>query len=130
MKNNKIRKEMVLFFILIAAVAIGNGLSDSVYSNYFKEVYNVTAPQRAFIEFPRELPGLLCALVIASLSFLGDLKLSLLAQILASVGLIGLGVFNPPFGIMLFFYLSIHLVCIFFYRSKTQLVCHWQSLIK
>ncbi len=103
MKNNKIRKEMVLFFILIAAVAIGNGLSDSVYSNYFKEVYNVTAPQRAFIEFPRELPGLLCALVIASLSFLGDLKLSLFAQILASVGLIGLGVFNPPFGIMLLF---------------------------
>ncbi len=38
MKNNKIRKEMVLFFILIAAVVIGNGLSDSVYSNYFKEV--------------------------------------------------------------------------------------------
>ncbi len=103
MKNNKIRKEMVLFFILIAAVAIGNGLSDSVYSNYFKEVYNVTAPQRAFIEFPRELPGLLCALVIASLSFLGDFKLSLLAQILASVGLIGLGVFTPPFGIMLLF---------------------------
>lgn len=103
MKNYKIRKEMVLFFILIAAVAFGNGLSDSIYSNYFKEVYNVTARQRAFIEFPRELPGLLCALVIASLSFLGDLKLSLLAQILACIGLIALGLLTPPFGVMLIF---------------------------
>ena len=103
MKNTKISKEMILFFILIAAVAFGNGLSDSVYSNYFKEVYNVTARQRAFIEFPRELPGLLCALVIASLSFLGDLRLSLLAQILACVGLIALGLFTPPFGVMLIF---------------------------
>lgn len=94
---------MLLFFIMISAAALGNGLSDSVYSNYFKEAYNVTTTQRAFIEFPREMPGLLCALVIASLSMLGDAKISLIAQIASCFGLMALGLFTPSYAIMLVF---------------------------
>jgi MFS family permease len=97
------RPEVFLFFILISLVAFGNGLSDSVYSNYFKEAYNVTAFQRGFIEFPRELPGLLCALVIGLLSFLGDIRTAFIAQILACCGVIMLGLFTPAFGVMLIF---------------------------
>lgn len=103
MPKQKMRREIILFFILLAAVALGNGLSDSVYANYFKEVYNINASQRAFIEFPRELPGLLCALVIAALSALGDLRITFAAQIFACVGLTALGLFTPPFAIMLIF---------------------------
>jgi MFS family permease len=95
--------EIIMFFILISAVALGNGLSDAVYSNYFKEVYQVTAFQRGFIEFPRELPGLLCAFVIGMLGFLGDLRVALIAQILATVGVTMLGLFTPPFAVMLVF---------------------------
>lgn len=97
------RKDLLLFFIMISAAALGDGLSNSVYSNYFKEAFNVSATQRAFIEFPRELPGLLCALVIASLSMLGDAKISLIAQLCASLGLMAMGVFSPSFGVMLIF---------------------------
>ena len=96
-----IRIEMMLFLILVAVVALGNNMGDAVYSNYFKEVYNVSATQRAFIEFPRELPGLLCALVIGALSFLGDVKTVVVAQILSCIGLIALGLFTPSFGKML-----------------------------
>ncbi len=98
-----VSKSMLVFFALISVAAIANGLSDSIYGNYFKEVYNVTAQQRAFIEFPRELPGLLCALIIGALSFLGDLRISLIAQILACIGVTVLGVFTPSFSIMLIF---------------------------
>ena len=92
-----------MFFILLAAAAFGNGLSDGVFSNYFKEVYQVTAVQRGFIEFPRELPGLLCALVISILGFLGDIRIAFLAQILSVIGITLLGLFTPTFGIMLIF---------------------------
>lgn len=92
--------ELILYFVLISATALANGLSDSVYSNYFKEVYNVTAFQRGLIEFPRELPGLLCAIVIGLLGFLGDLRLAFIAQILALIGVMVLGLFTPPFTIM------------------------------
>lgn len=103
MQSLKKRPEMLLFFVMISAAALGNGLSDSVYSNYFKEVFQVTATQRAFIEFPRELPGMLCALIIAAMSSLGDLKISLIAQVLACVGLTALGLFTPSFSVMLIF---------------------------
>ncbi|MDD4081561.1 MAG: MFS transporter [Eubacteriales bacterium] len=102
-RAGKINWDMLLFFILISAAALGNGMSDSVYSNYFKEAYNVTATQRAFIELPRELPGLLCALIIASLSMLGDIKISVIAQALSCLGLVALGLFTPSYGVMLIF---------------------------
>lgn len=103
MPRRTMRREMLLFFILITAAALGNGLSDSIYANYFKDAYQVDAIKRGFIEFPRELPGMLCALVIASLSMLGDLKASLIAQVLACGGLTALGIFTPSFGGMLVF---------------------------
>jgi MFS family permease len=102
-KLQGMRTELLMFFILISAAALGNGLSDSVYSNYFKEVYNVTAFQRGFIEFPRELPGLLCAFTIGMLGFLGDLRVSLIAQVFAVIGVTVLGIFTPPFAVMLIF---------------------------
>ncbi len=103
MQRQTMRRDMLLFFILITAAALGNGLSDAIYANYFKEVYQVDAIRRGFIEFPRELPGMLCALVIASLSMLGDLKASLIAQVLACGGLTAMGIFTPSFGVMLVF---------------------------
>ena len=99
----QVRPVILLFFVLLSAVALGNGLSEAVYSNYFKEVYNVTAFQRGLIEFPRELPGLLCVFIVSVLGFLGDIRVSFIAQILAFVGVIMLGMFTPAFGVMLIF---------------------------
>lgn len=99
----KIRLDLLLFFCLLAFVAMGNGLSDSLYSNYFKEAYDVTAAQRGFIEFPRELPGLLCLLVISALSFLGDIRIAFIAQICSFFGILALGLLSPSYGAMLFF---------------------------
>ena len=97
------RREMTLFFIIIAASAFGLGLSDSIFGNYFKDAFNVTATQRAFLEFPRELPGLLCAVVIAWLSAYGDAKSSVAAQIFSFLGLLALAVLAPSYGLMMVF---------------------------
>jgi MFS family permease len=102
-KIKQMKPNVFLFFVLVAAVALGNGLSDGVYSNYFKEVYQITAFQRGLIEFPRELPGLLCAVVIGALGFLGDLKTAFIAQILSIIGVTVLGLFTPTFAVMLIF---------------------------
>ncbi|PKM90540.1 MAG: MFS transporter [Firmicutes bacterium HGW-Firmicutes-10] len=102
-KIRQMKPGVFLFFVLVAAVALGNGLSDGVYSNYFKEVYQITAFQRGLIEFPRELPGLLCAVVIGALGFLGDLKTAFIAQILSIIGVTVLGLFTPTFAVMLIF---------------------------
>jgi len=97
------RLDLILFFILMATVALGNGLSDTVYNNYYKEVYDVTTAQRSFIEFPRELPGVLCFAVIGVLSSLGDLRMMLISQVLSMAGMTLLGFWTPSFGVMLSF---------------------------
>ncbi len=94
---------MFLFFALICFASIGNGMSDSVFGNYFYDAYNVTTTERAFIEFPREFPGVICAVVIAMISFLGDIRIALIAQILSCIGITVLGLFTPSFAIMLIF---------------------------
>lgn len=94
---------MLLYMAVIALVALGNGFSDSILANYFKDAYQVDAVQRGFIEFPREMPGFLCAIAIAALSALGDIRASMVAQVLGVIGLTVLGLFTPAFGVMLVF---------------------------
>ncbi len=96
-------KPLLLYFLILAFSGIGLGLSDGVFANFFKDAYNITAFQRGLIEFPRELPGLLCAVVISSLSFLGDIKTAIIAQSLSVIGLAVLGLTTPSFTVMLIF---------------------------
>jgi len=102
--DTKTRRQ-AFFYLLIATAltSLAGGLSEGIYSNFYYEVYNVTARQRGFIEFPRELPGLIAVVVISLMSFLGEIRLAIVAQILSIAGLILLGVFTPPFSIMLVF---------------------------
>ena len=94
------------FFLVLAATALtalAAGLSEGVYGNFYYEVYGVTAFQRGFIEFPRELPGFLTVLAVSLFAFAGEIRLAIAAQALAVAGLLLLGVFTPSFGLMLVF---------------------------
>ncbi len=97
------RTEMKLYLAIVALTAVGLGFSNDIISNYFKDAYQVTAFQRGIIEFPRELPGMLCILMISLLSFLTDIRIAILAQVLSIIGMVVLGLFTPSFGIMLVF---------------------------
>ncbi|WP_339361816.1 MFS transporter [Vallitalea maricola] len=97
------KKEMVIYFIILALTALGLGLSNDIFSNYFKDAYNITAYQRGIIEFPRELPGILCIFVVTALSFMGDIRLSIIAQVLSFIGIAVLGFITPTFSVMLIF---------------------------
>ena len=102
--DQKTRKRNFFYFLVaVSMTAIGLGLSDGIFGNYYKEVYNVTPFQRGFIEFPRELPGLIAVVVISLMSFLGEIRLAVIAQVLSVIGLLLLGLFTPPFAIMLVF---------------------------
>jgi hypothetical protein len=91
---------IILFIIITAIVSLATGLSNTVFSNYFKDAYDVTAYQRGLLEFPRELPGLLCLLVIGFGSFLGDIRLAIIAQVFSFLGIMALGLLTPTFTIM------------------------------
>ena len=98
-------RQRAFFYLLIATVltALAAGLSEGTFGNFYMEVYNVSPSQRGFIEFPREIPGLIAVVVISIMSFMGEIRLAIVAQLLSVVGLILLGVFTPPFALMLVF---------------------------
>lgn len=100
---DKNKKALKLYFLILAFTAIGLTFSDSVFSNFFKDAYNINAYQRGLIEFPRELPGILGLVIIAFFSFLGDIRIAIIAQILSVIGILALGLFTPVFGGMLIF---------------------------
>lgn len=102
-KLKTMNKSLLIYYCIIALTAFGLGLSGDVISNYFKDAYNVTAYQRGVIEFPRELPGLILIFVVAALSFLSDIKISIIAQLFSIVGITVLGLFTPTFAVMLVF---------------------------
>jgi len=101
--SEKQKKDLILFFVVIATVNLAIGFSDGLFSNYFKEVYNTNGFQRGLIEFPRELPGVIVFFLISAIAFLGDITIAMIAQAAAAFGLIVLGLVTPSFGVMLFF---------------------------
>ena len=89
------KREIKIYFAILALTAFGLGLTNNVISNFFKDAYQVTAYQRGFLEFPRELPGLISVFVIAALSFLSDIRISIISQVLSVIGIIALGIYTP-----------------------------------
>ena len=92
-----------LFLTAFFLFALANGLSGSIISNYFKDVFQVDSVQRGLLEIPRELPGVVGVFVIAALPSLGNVSLSVLGFALYCVGLLVLGLFSPGYFIMQLF---------------------------
>ena len=104
MPELKQQKQAILVYTIIVALAgLGLGLSDALFSNYFRDAYEVDAFQRGLIEVPRELPGVLTMFLLSALAFWGDKKLALLAFALNALGLLVLAFFAPSFPVMLIF---------------------------
>jgi MFS family permease len=99
----KMVKQMRIYFLALVFSQLGFGFTDSVFANYFKETYHITTMQRAILEFPRELPGILCVFITAFMAFIGNLKLMLIAQGLMVIGVLLLGLLTPPLAIMIIF---------------------------
>lgn len=103
MQNQKQNQKAIYNFMLaLVFIAIAGGLSSSVYSNYFKDAYDVTSLQRGFIEIPRETPGILCMFAVSLLGFLGNINLSIISQLMVLIGIFGMAFFSPSYSFMLF----------------------------
>ena len=90
-----------LFLIVGLFTGIASGIDSTVFNNFLSDTYNLTATARGIVEFPRELPGVLIVIVLGILSFLGDVKIAIVGMLLASLGMLGLGLFSPTFATML-----------------------------
>ncbi|MGI5818239.1 MAG: MFS transporter [Armatimonadota bacterium] len=83
--------QLVAFLLAVFALGVGNGIFQTTYNNYLDDVFEISATARGALEFPRELPGFLVALLAGALFFIVENRVAALASIFTGVGMIGLG---------------------------------------
>lgn len=95
--------QLVLFLLAVFALGASNGIFQTTYNNYLDDVFNIGATARGALEFPREFPGFLVAILAGALFFLRESHVAALAATLTGIGLIGLGLVDDRWGWMLVF---------------------------
>lgn len=98
---HRIPRELKLFIAAILAMGIALSIVDATFNNFINERFSLSGFQRSFLEFPRELPGVLVVFVSALLWFLCSRRLGALAMLLGAVGSALIGFASPTYGIMI-----------------------------
>ena len=84
-----LKREYKLLILSWLFFGMTSGIYDPIFNNYLNEVFHISAEVRGFLEFPREFPGFMVALISGLLMFLADVRIFALAISLVSVGLFG-----------------------------------------
>lgn len=110
---SKLDRNYFFFLLSTAFIGIAQSVDGATMTNYLKEHLGMMILQRSALEFPRELPGLLVFLVIGMLAFLGDVRTTVVAHILAALGMFSLGIIPPEY--------SLVVIGIFIYNMGTHI---------
>jgi predicted MFS family arabinose efflux permease len=93
-------RDMRLFIFASVLMGLGGCVNASIFNNYLKDVFRLDVARRTFLEFPREAPGFLVSIFIASLAMLGEVRIAFVANLAASAGMMALGWIPASFALM------------------------------
>lgn len=94
--NKSMVREVVLLFIAVALIGFSSGFTENIWTNFYK-VIGMQTENRAVLEIPREVPGLIQALIIAALSFLTLGRMGAVAMFIRAIGLLCVGLLTMKF---------------------------------
>jgi hypothetical protein len=97
MKN----KDFILFMLASAVLGVSQSIDSSVFNNFLNDTFKITVTQRSLLEIPREFPGFMVVFVSGMLLFLGDARIAAVANLLAALGMMGVGLLSKSYGIMI-----------------------------
>ncbi len=113
-KDFNIERDFNLFLLAGLFAGIGAGINTSIFNNYLSDVFKLSEDVRGFLEVPREAPGFFIMLILAALSFAGDVRIAMLGMAAAGMGMLGLGMLSPTFAIviiwMMMYSLGTHMI--------------------
>jgi predicted MFS family arabinose efflux permease len=95
------KRDLILFLAASACLGISQSIDSSVFNNFLNDTFSITVTQRTILEFPREMPGFLVVFVSGMLLALGDVRIASIANIMAAIGMMGLGYLSKSFGVMM-----------------------------
>jgi len=94
-------RQFSLYLLVGFLLGLGSGIYNAIFPNWLDDVYHITEAQRGFLEVPREGAGLSVMFVVGLMSFLGDIRLSRVTMVLQVVGIFGMALLAPQYGVMI-----------------------------
>lgn len=93
-------RDLWLFLAAVVLVGFSSSIYESIFNNFLNASFAITSVQRAGLEIPRELPGLITAGVIAALFFLCTRRMAAFSMFLMCGGMVLMARFSSTLGIM------------------------------
>lgn len=106
-------RELKLFALASFVMGMAYSMIDVTLNNFLNERFTLTGFQRSFLEFPRELPGVLVVFVTALLWFLCSRRLGVVAMLLGAAGTLLLGFVSTTYAVVV--------MCLFVYSMGLHL---------
>lgn len=92
------KRNFILFLIASGILGITQSIDSSFFNNFLNDTFHITVSQRAWLEIPREMPGFLVVFVSGALVFFADVRIAGIANIIAAIGMMGLGFLSKGYG--------------------------------
>lgn len=99
--GREIPKDLLVFLIISVLLGVVMAVESTSLNNRLYEDLDFTIMQRAMLETPRELPGLLCVVIIGFMNSLGDIKIAAVANLIGGCGLLLFGMAPNQFSFIL-----------------------------
>jgi MFS family permease len=108
------RTQWILFIVAVVSMSAATGLHDSLFNNFLSDEFGLSAQERGWLEFPRELPGFLAAAMAAALYTLAVTRMATVGALGFALGAAGLaligGSFVPMVAMMVLASAGLHLL--------------------
>lgn len=89
------------FLLGVFFLGINAGVLSAAFNNYLNDSFSLSAKQRGFLEFPREIPGFLVIFMTGLLAALPVRKWAVVTSLLTAAGVAGLGFMSPSYNWMI-----------------------------
>lgn len=109
-----ISRELALFAAASFSMGVATSIVDTTLNNFLNDRFSLSGFQRSFLEFPRELPGLLVVFISATLWFLCSRRLGAFAMLFAALGTLLTGFISSTYTIVVF--------CLFIYSVGQHVI--------
>jgi predicted MFS family arabinose efflux permease len=106
-------RQLKLFFLASFVMGVAYSIIDATLNNFLNDRFALSGFQRSFLEFPRELPGVLVIFVTALLGFLCSQRLGVVAMLLGVAGTLLLGFASTTYAVVV--------MCLFVYSMGQHL---------
>lgn len=93
--------QLLLFLAAVACLAAAGGIHESIFNNFLDDTFEMSADARGVLEFPREFPGFMVAVMAGVLCMLAVTRMAVVGAFVMAAGMVGMALFGSNYWSMM-----------------------------